>query len=544
MGPEYAGRENEIFFVDRSEDCYIEREYHTTRIHFPISRQLNGQVSKFDTTRATTIVKALYVVIVPTDVFSSCLSLIQQSTMRHREKQQRQRRMRDPSVLAVLLVAGMGFVSARRDRFTSPPSPSPSGFPTNSYQPSNAPSPLASETPSALSSNEPSNIPTVVPSSMPSTSPPSMMPSVSFTPTTPGPTTSPSSKPSSVPSATPSVAPSSSPSLSGAPSVVPSAQPTSVVSLSLPRILISFVLRDLSPGAGGSRRLQKIDLQELALLLTAFFTNVLQRQGNFRKAFQDIDLETLSTFSDASGEVDVDLSGMAVFQGAQVPSEEELKEVLVTYFSFFGTEDMENFLQDNYSDKQVSGLTLDIDGTQLAGTTETPEPEDDDTNAGLIAGLVVGCCAVALIGAGLLIKHKGGMSKNRAAKIPMDEVSALDDDVGRKSTNSPPRLGVSPRRMFTLASGSSPAERKDAPPPLSPAAPSDMMSSEQDQRSLSGMSGMISLEESLFTTDAESYVRPRGGPGVFEYDASRLDQVISSAKGFAKEMDSEDEAGI
>jgi hypothetical protein len=51
---------------------------------------------------------------------------------------------------------------------------------------------------------------------------------------------------------------------------------------------------------------------------------------------------------------------------------------------------------------------------------------------------------------------------------------------------------------------------------------------------------MISLEESLFTTDAESYA-PRGS---FQYDASRLDQVISSAKGFAKELDTDDEEGL
>jgi hypothetical protein len=292
------------------------------------------------------------------------------------------------------------------------------------------------------------------------------------------------------------------------------------------RTKISFYLRDPERTRRRLQELdQEIDLAELELLLTAFFTNALRRHGNFKKSFESVDLDTDPSLNAETGQVTVDVTGTAMYRGAEIPTEEELEDILLTYFSFFGTEDLDTFLIDSYPDMMVSGLALEIGSTLLessnrdAGNQNTKD--DDDPNVGLIVGVVVGALAAVVL-AGVSLRYRDKLSAQ-----PLERGLVLDDENTTVNPGTPPRIGVSPRRMFN-----NPQQREISPPP--PMTPqSDMMSSEQDARSLSGME---SMEESLFTTD-ESYAQHTS----FQYDASRLDQVISSAKGFAQGLDGDDE---
>jgi hypothetical protein len=269
------------------------------------------------------------------------------------------------------------------------------------------------------------------------------------------------------------------------------------------------------------RRLQELDLAQLKLLLTAFFTNALRRHGNFKNSFESVELDTDPTFDAETGQVTVNVTGNAMYQGADIPTEDELEEILLTYFSFFGTEDLNAFLSDSYPEKVVSGLALEIGTTKLESSNKDTGDENtndgDDPNVGLIVGVLVGAIA-AFVLAGVSLRYR-----SKVLKEPIERGLVLDDEnttVNPPAT--PPRVGVTPRRMFHNSQ-----PREMSPPP--PMTPHSAMSSEQDARSLSGM---VSLEESLFTTD-ESYAQRTS----FQYDASRLDQVISSAKGFAQGLD-------
>jgi hypothetical protein len=301
------------------------------------------------------------------------------------------------------------------------------------------------------------------------------------------------------------------------PTIAPTSQPTSVASLPF-QTVITFFLRD---PAVTRRRLQALDLAQLELLLTAFFTNALRRHGNFKNSFESVELDTDPTYDAETGQVTVNVTGNAMYQGADIPTEEELEEILLTYFSFFGTQDLDTFLSDSYPDLVVSGLALEIGTTKLESSNKDTGNENnddgDDPNVGLIVGILVGALA-AIVLAGVSLRYR-----NRVLKEPLERGLVLDDEnTTVNPPNTPPRVGVSPRRMFHNSQ-----PREISPPP--PMTPHSAMSSEVDARSLSGM---ISLEESLFTTD-ESYAQRTS----FQYDASRLDQVISSAKGFAQGLD-------
>jgi hypothetical protein len=290
---------------------------------------------------------------------------------------------------------------------------------------------------------------------------------------------------------------------------------------SLPfQTVITFFLRNPAPAR--RRRLQVLDLAQFELLLTAFFTNALQRHGNFKNSFKSLELDTDPMYDAETGQVTANVTGNAMYQGAEIPTEEELEEILLTYFSFFGTEDLASFLEDSYPDMVVSGLALEIGTTRLESTNidtgNANTKGDDDPNIGLIVGVMVGALAAVVL-AGVSLRYR-----KKIFKEPLERGLVLDDEnTTVNPTNTPPRIGVSPRSMFN----SSQPREKSPPPPMTPQ--SDMMGSEQDARSLSGM---ISCEESLFTTD-ESYAQRTS----FQYDASRLDQVISSAKGFAQGLD-------
>jgi hypothetical protein len=301
---------------------------------------------------------------------------------------------------------------------------------------------------------------------------------------------------------------------------------------SLPfQTVITFFLRDPTPAR--RRRLQVLDLAQLELLLTTFFTKTLQQKGNFKNSFASVELNTDPTHDVETGQVTVNVTGNAIYKGAEIPTEEELEDILLTYFSFFGTEDLNTFLKDSYPDMVVSGLALEIGTTKLESsnqvTDELTPNDDDDPNVSLIVGILCGGLA-ALVLAGMSLRYK-----NERSKEPQERGLVLDDEnTTVNPPNTPPRVGVSPRRMFH----SSQPREISPPPPMTPQ--SDIMSSEQDARSVSGM---ISLEESLFTTD-ESYVKPYAQRTSFQYDASRLDQVISSAKGFAQGLDGDTDSEI
>jgi hypothetical protein len=111
---------------------------------------------------------------------------------------------------------------------------------------------------------------------------------------------------------------------------------------------------------------------------------------------------------------------------------------------------------------------------------------------GLIVGVVVGALAAAVMCWRVLSLRY----RNNVLKKPLERVGVERQRTVRSNRPPLPSCRVNPRRMFQNSQ-----PREISPPP--PMTPHSAMSSEQDARSLSGM---VSLEESLFTPNP-SYAR-------------------------------------
>jgi hypothetical protein len=437
--------------------------------------------------------------------------------------------------------------------------PSPSSPP--SILSSGKPSSVLSEKPSYVPSNgSQSHLPTWVPTSSPTQQslPPSIQPSSLFptqvrqslspVPTfqpSDGPTLQPTQLPSlqsstaqseapfpklsklpvSYPSQLPSTTFSPSDALSAAPSSVPthvpSSVPTSLKGILLPPIQLKFELS--SPSA-------TIDRSQLETEMNSFLAELLLPGASSRS------FEALDTHIDLQNGIEAGITGQVYYRGEGKPTYEELKRQLSTYFSFWGNNDLMTHLSD--AGIPVKSVTIEVDGVQMATNEEVPNfsvsssnSDDDDKQwkAGIIAGAVAaGACVVGLIAfsqRGRWMGSRGYPQQNSPSR-------------GSHGGNEARTLGASPRGGY-----SAPLSAVSADDLISDGGLSAMYSVEDSlfttnadtgMVSESGLSAMYSVEDSLFTTNADADV-VKGPPSNFRYDASRLDQVISDAK-FTSEM--------
>jgi hypothetical protein len=169
------------------------------------------------------------------------------------------------------------------------------------------------------------------------------------------------------------------------------------------------------------------------------------------------------------------------YQGAEIPTEEELEEILLTYFSFFGTEDLDTFLKNSYPDLLVSGLALEIGTTKLESSNKdtgnananTNTKSSDDPNVGLIVGVVVGALAAVVL-AGVSLRYRNNVLKSLSRGLVLTTRTVRSNRPPLPSCRGKPSQNVSKFQP-----------REISPPP--PMTPHSAMSSEQDARSLSGM---------------------------------------------------------
>ena len=214
---------------------------------------------------------------------------------------------------------------------------------------------------------------------------------------------------------------------------------------------------------------------------------------------------------------DIDLTGQANYRKTY-PSEENLERVLNTYFSIWGDDDLADYLRLQGTD--VSNVQVKFNGVVLeelptaatdppAGAEGNVTNPSSSTSPGLIAGLVVGC--VALVAALLLIAWQRRRYQKQQAYL------GGSDDSDDADLNRTAPLGMADRNAGNIPApgqvrgiGGGPGE--------------DMSFS------------ALSLEESLYTTNTEDAFQPnRQTPD--QYDATRLDKVISNAHMFLASHD-------
>jgi hypothetical protein len=346
----------------------------------------------------------------------------------------------------------------------------------------------------------------------------SSVPSVSTQPTAPLPTTSPTTN---APSAAPSDRP---PTVSPAPSSRPSNNPMLSATITLPSIELNFIITELR------RRLLDVNELQLISLLEAFFHNFFLANANYNKSFRSLDITTALAYDAPSGEVNAELNGAAVYEGAEVPTEAELNDILAAFFGHFGVATLEEYLIEQYPDFVTSDMKVAIDGKSVFNAMEEPNDDDDGISSGLVGGLVA--AGVVVLAAGTLLVRR----RRRNSLDDDDERKrVVADDHSSTINNQVARIGAKPRKLFPLPR----SIRLDSPPPpLPPVVDQSILSNEQaDVRSFSGMS----LEESLFTAGNESFVKK---PLSYRYDPTRMDQDSSTDKGSAKESNKDDDFSV
>lgn len=201
------------------------------------------------------------------------------------------------------------------------------------------------------------------------------------------------------------------------------------------------------------------------------------------------------------------VTGVAYFQG-QVPTPGRLTDVLDTYFSSWGDDDLKDFLARD--GMQISGVGISINGKTV--TTNSPvsnarEPVSESTTtspgAGLIAGLVIGCVAL-VVALGLIAWQRQRYNQTKGI---MEDDDDDDDELQGHTVN---------------------VERKDH-------IPGQTITRDAEDMSFSA----ISLEESLYTSNTEDIFNPtQRAPD--QYDAARLDKVISNAHQFVASHEDEE----
>ena len=292
-----------------------------------------------------------------------------------------------------------------------------------------------------------------------------------------------------------------------------------------------------------------LDQQVVKNVLDSFINDFLSKNA-YQDSFRSLDMETTVQYDGSTGQATTSSVGKVSFASAisssPPPTEEELVKVITTYLAFWGGKDLFNDL--NAVGLLVESMQVTIDGTALDTqsndgqgtgdpvqnpglnpTKSSPNDNPAKTNAIIISVVVVFFFLLVVV---FLVWYFYIRKKASAATHKHVPIGGSDIDAGTNEASSPKRgtsgsneRASSPRK-YILGVDQSPSKLRPVSPPS--------ISSGDEIRSYSGI---VSVEESLFTTDDTAYAGrhsaqpPSSSSSAFHYDASRLDQVISAAKG-------------
>jgi hypothetical protein len=379
-------------------------------------------------------------------------------------------------LLISLVVAIPGDVLAKQNKGTPSPTTVPSATPTDS------------QFPSAF----PTSTPSVMPSSEPTKEPTTPLPTKSLSS---GPTSGTTSGPTDVPTGQPTNGPTKTPTTSPVQRVTSAPTRTEVEvkvnSVRLPTLGIDLILSDTDASAPA--------FDELDTELTSFIEDVLATNGGV-DTLDYVSLEynvIISVFNRRRLEtgLSVKVEGIAYY-GGEPPSEEDLAQNLRTYFSVWGIQDLEAYLQiSGFPSARIAAISIDGDivkavtniSSQNEGAHVQPKTTERDSviTPGIIAGLAVG--SVVLILAIVFLVAQGRKVQGSSGS--------------RQPGNKRPTA----------------ADRRDAIPLT------QMSSQTRSGRDDDSDSDAFSTDMSLYTTTDESLQRPTS----HSYDAKRLDRVIA-----------------
>lgn len=448
---------------------------------------------------------------------------------------------RNNQILIGLIGSWLIAADAMQNRMTAMPTPWPTTSPSISIAPSKIPT------------NQPSDVPSMFPSRFPSAAP-TLRPTMSERPSN-----FPSEIPSSLPTRFPTTFPTLGPTQSKAPTLLPSAQPagkptvspTTVptpkpkpVDVPLPKLRIDFSLTDSD---ANSKAFYKLETDLTIFLETVLSTRV---SGNF--AYVNVTVE-YSQFVSTRRRLEASrsrrlqtrvttlMNGTAHFLGGfgaeAPPTEDELAQVLVAYFSFWGIQDLESQLQLDglqsasnvnvaVNGTQVQVVTSQGNGNQTLNSTATAGSNKSNITMPAIIGLAVGAfvllVAVALVLIYSKTKRRQTLHEGTTYTPPRrSQHKTRHSSANKKNPLKGGRLGV--KQPSTSSKASTPTPYHPEPDEV-----------DDGHVSLDG----ISVDNSLYTTD-ESYINAASKPkksaldtsyDSTDYDPHRLDRVIAAAK--------------
>jgi hypothetical protein len=207
--------------------------------------------------------------------------------------------------------------------------------------------------------------------------------------------------------------------------------------------------------------------------------------------------------------VDVSVGGSVYFnvEERDAPTSANLGELLKTYFGFWGDDDLiKELARGNVTVQNleliINGVVIESQESNPSGTVNSPESSSNDARnaAGLIAGLLIGC--IALLGAVALLVWQRRMNGERD---DMNSQNAVDS---RAPLSGPQASARSLPRMESATAAAQAGGDNDS------------------------HGGVVSLEDSLYTSATDQVYNPILGTGPDEYDAKRLDRVISNAHNY------------
>lgn len=372
--------------------------------------------------------------------------------------------------LALLFMAGIAdnIVVAKKDeeQGTAFPSESPSEFP--------------SDYPSVA----PSNVPTPAPTGSPTIS------------------SAPSSSPTEFPTARPSPSPTDEPT--GTPSAHPTGAPSQKIisTVRFPPLGLDLILSDSD---ATSPKLNELDMK-----LTSFLLEVLAENsgvGTFDYAEFQFDV-ILSVFGRRRLDtgLSIQIGGTTYFGGGEAPSEDDLTQNLLTYFSFWGVQDLEAYLKVTVGlqSSRIAGISVDgnpvkyvkQDGHQ--GGAQVEQKKTIGENSVFTPAVIAGIAAGFVL---LVLTTMFCVSKSRKSHGP---AATLRRERKKKRASAPSEDARTGRIGAT-------AVQDDAI--------LNHLTSDDDSDSIA-----ISVDTSLYTTGSVPVPRTRS------YDAKRLDRVIAAAK--------------
>jgi len=283
-------------------------------------------------------------------------------------------------------------------------------------------------------------------------------------------------------------------------------------------------------------------------LMEVFLTDFVSNNAILRKSFERLELETTviekasSNANDGNKLLVVKSSGYAVYDDSDSnyelssrPTQAEVARTIETYFRFWGPQDLQKDLI-SAGGLPVVDLAVTIDGRTVSETNDgsgstsigaavgnNPSDQSNVNTRGIIVAVaVVGAFVVAAFGIWLYMFCRKRAPACSSA-VSQKSLEALENGAVDNTTtdidNDSPRTGKStilsltPRIIRRKRSGS-PGDEANKCSPLSD---SDIGDGD-DQLSYCGVHSVA--EDSLFTSTAS----------LFQYDASRLDHVLSSAR--------------